>query len=216
MARAAGEPIIYGDASRIEILEKAGIDKAAVAVFAISDPDALRRAVRLAHAINPGLHIVVRTAQLGEIDEVVAHGADQVVAEEFEASIEILGRVLRFYDVPVNVIEAEAKALRDDGYRMLRTPGAPATLSDELVEALAAGTTSVFAILSGSAAEGSTILETDLRRRTGASIIAVVRDVTSHTNPPPDFRLQAGDRVVLVGSHAQIRSAIDALAGRPG
>jgi CPA2 family monovalent cation:H+ antiporter-2 len=210
-ARRDGEPILFGDASRLEILERAGIGKAAVAVFAISDPQAMRRAVRLAAALNPALHIIVRTAQVEEIDAAVENGADDVVAEEFEASIEILARVLGHYDVPANVIEAEAKALRGDGYHMLRQPSSVTPLSDDLVGALAAGTTCVFAVLSGSAAEGKTILETDLRRRTGASIIAVVRDVTSHTNPAPDFRLRAGDRLVLVGSHAQIRGAFEAL-----
>lgn len=207
-----GEPILFGDVSSLEILHLAAVEKASVAVFAMSDPAALRRAVRLAHGLNPKLHIVVRTGHVDEIDEAVRHGATDVIAEEFEASIEILSRVLTFYDVPINVIEAETKVLRGDGYRVLRVPeAAAAPLSDELVEALAAGTTAVYAVTSACAAVGKSILETDLRRRTGASIIAVVRGVESHTNPKSDFRMEAGDRVVLVGSHTEIRDAMDVL-----
>jgi TrkA domain protein len=94
---------------------------------------------------------------------------------------------------------------------MLRSPAVAPPLSDEIVEALGAGTTAVFAVLSGSAADGKTILETDLRRRAGATIIAVVRGPQSHPSPSPSFRLQAGDRLVLVGSHTEIRQAFDLL-----
>lgn len=211
-ARAEGEPILYGDASRVEILERAAIERAAVVVFAISDPAAVQRAVPLARRLNRNLHMVVRARHIGEIDGIVAGGADAVVAEEFEASIQILSTVLRHYEVPENVIEAETKVLRGDSYQLLRSPDAATQLSDELIEALAAGTTAVFAVLADSAAAGKTIVEIDLRRRTGVTMIAVVREQTSHTNPAPDFCLQAGDRMVLVGSHAQIREAVDTLS----
>jgi CPA2 family monovalent cation:H+ antiporter-2 len=210
-AKRDGQPILFGDACSVKVLELAGVERAELAVFAISDPPAVRRAVALARELNPNLHIVVRTGQIGEIEEVAAAGANEVVAEEFEASIEILTRVLRRYGVPDNVIEAETKVLRGDSYLMLRSPAAAPPLSDEIVEALAAGTTAVFAVLSGSAADGTTILETDLRRRAGATIIAVVRGSESHPNPSPSFRLQAGDRLVLVGSHTEIRQAFDLL-----
>jgi CPA2 family monovalent cation:H+ antiporter-2 len=211
-ATAEGEPILFGDASSLAILHLAAVEGASLAVFAISDPAALRRSVRLAHTLNPKLHIVVRTRHVDEIDEAVRHGAAEVVAEEFEASIEILARVLGYYDVPLNVIEAETKVLRGDGYRVLRAADATVPpLSNELIEALAGGTTAVYAVTSACAAVGKTILETDLRHRTGASIIAVVRGVESFPNPKPDFRLAVGDRVVLVGSHTEIRDAMDVL-----
>jgi len=211
-AKRDGEPILFGDACSAKVLELAGVEGAELAVFAISDPPAVRQAVGLARELNPSLHIVVRTGQIGEIEEVAAAGANEVVAEEFEASIEILTRVLRHYGVPANVIEAETKVLRGDSYLMLRSPAVAPPLSDEIVEALGAGTTAVFAVLSASAADGKTILETDLRRRAGATIIAVVRGRQSHANPSPSFRLQAGDRLVLVGSHTEIRQAFDLLA----
>ena len=53
-------PILYGDATRREILEHAtGIENAKVVVFALSDPVATRYGVRLAHELNPSVEIIV-------------------------------------------------------------------------------------------------------------------------------------------------------------
>jgi CPA2 family monovalent cation:H+ antiporter-2 len=213
-ARREGEPIVYGDAARREILAQARLATAEAVVFAISDPVAVRRAVATARALSPRLHILVRTRRLDEIDDLYRHGADEVIAEEFETSIEIFTRVLARFGVARNVVEAETRILRGDSYRILRTPASEKALSEKLINALAAGTTAVFFLEPGSAAAGKTIRTIDLRRRAGASIIAVVRDGEARTNPPADLALAAGDSLVLVGSHAEVRAAFDLLGGR--
>ncbi len=68
-AQQAGEPILYGDATRRDILELAGIAGARVIVFAISDLEAVRRSVRFSRELNPGLHIIVRTRMVAEIED---------------------------------------------------------------------------------------------------------------------------------------------------
>ncbi len=208
-ARAAGEPVLFGDATRREILEHAGVERARIVVFVISDLVAVRRGVRLARQLNPGLHIIVRTRMVAEIEDLARQGADEVIAEEFETSIEIFTRVLQHYHVPGNVIRAETRVLRGESYRMLRTPGG--TPPAELLAMLAAGTTEVFRLEATSPAVGKTLRELDLRRRSGATVIAVVRGERSHTNPPPELRLEAGDALVLVGSHVEIDRAFELL-----
>jgi CPA2 family monovalent cation:H+ antiporter-2 len=136
-----------------------------------------------------------------------------VVAEEFESSIEIFTRVLEKFHVPPNVIEAQAKVLRGDSYLRLRGPRGSGRVSDAVLEVLAAGTTTVYYVTEGSPAAGATIAELDLRRRTGATIIAVVHGETPRTNPPPDHRIVAGESLVLVGSHSEISAAFDLLEG---
>ena len=100
-----GEPIFFGDATRREILEKCGIKTAAIAVYAISDPTALRRSVRLARDINPDIFIIVRSWQLFEIEELRKLGANDVIAQEFEASIEIVTVVMTRLHMPVTLSE---------------------------------------------------------------------------------------------------------------
>lgn len=209
----AGEPMIYGDATRRDILEHAGVPTAGAVVFGISDLEAVRRAIPLARDLNPGVYILVRTRLVDETEDLLRRGADEVVAQELETSIEIFTRVLERYHVPRNVIRAETRLLRAEGYRMMRAPADTGRLSAALIDALAAGTTDVFRLDAGSPAAGRSLRETDLRRRTGATLLAVVRDGTPHPNPPADFRLEPGDDLVLMGSHEEIERAFDALGG---
>lgn len=51
---------------------------------------------------------------------------------------------------------------------------------------------------------GHTITELEVRKRTGASLIAILRGGTAIPNPQPDARLEAGDTVVAVGSREQM------------
>ncbi len=211
-AAAAGEPILYGDASRREILEHAGVASAAAVVFMITDPQAVQRAVALARRLNPAVEIIVRSRQVHEIEELQRLGADQVVAEEFEAAIEIFTRVLERFHVPRNVVRAQTRLLRGEGYRMLRSASLREGVSEAVLSALAAGTTDVFRVEEGSAAAGRTLRELDLRRRSGASVIALVRGETTYPNPSPEQTLEPGDDLVLVGSHAEVDAAWAALS----
>src|SRR2546422_7053971 len=68
-------------------------------VAAISDPAATRRMVRVARGLNPAVHIIARTRYVVEIPELLRLGANDVIPEEFETSIEIFARVLAHYGV---------------------------------------------------------------------------------------------------------------------
>lgn len=191
------------------------MDRAQVAVFVISDLHALRRAVRLARQLNPRLFLIARSRQLAEIEGLRACGADSIVAEEFESSIEIVTAVLRRLHVPGNVIQAEARLLRADGYQMLRSVPS-ADLSDRLFEALAAGATETFLLASDSVAVDRSLEELGLRKRTGVTVLAVVRGNRPIRNPPPDLALRAADVLVLVGSHVEVEAAFRFLERRLG
>jgi CPA2 family monovalent cation:H+ antiporter-2 len=213
-ARREGVPIFYGDASRREVLEHAGIERARLVAFAISDPEAQRRAVRAARRLNPTVEVVVRTRRITEIEELRRLGADEVVAEEFETAIEIFTRVLQRYHVPRNVVRAQTRVLRGDGYRMLRAPGQGEGVSEAVLDALEAGTTDIFRLDRESPAAGRSLRDLDLRQRTGATVLAVVRNDKPHPNPGADTVIEAGDDLVLVGSHVEIDRAFDLLGGR--
>jgi CPA2 family monovalent cation:H+ antiporter-2 len=213
---AAGEPMIFGDSTRQEILEHAGVGAAQVVVFAISDLVAVRSSIVLARRLAPDVHILVRTRMVAQIEELRRCGADDVVAEEFETAIEIFTRVLERYHVPRNVIRAQTRILRGEGYRMLRSERLSGEVSEALLEALAVGTTDMYLLEPRSQAAGRTLRELDLRARTGTTVIAVVRDGKPMPNPDPELRLEPGDTLVLVGSHAEMEAAFGLLDPPPG
>jgi CPA2 family monovalent cation:H+ antiporter-2 len=215
-ARREGEPILYGDASRRAILERCGIAGARAVVFTVSDPRALRQGIRMARHLGGSVYILARARYEEEIEELRGCGADEVVTEEFETSIEVARRILTRLGVPPNVVRAQTRALREGGYRRLRDPGAPAPLPDRVAEILESGTTEVFLLLDEHVAVGRTIREIELRKRTGATVMGVVREGRAHPNPSPDLLLEAGDLVVLLGRPEEIQRAVARLEGRDG
>jgi len=157
--------------------------------------------------LNPDIYIITRSNRLDEIEELKLYGANQVIAQEFESSIEIVTHMLTKLNIPNNVIQLQSKLLREDGYQMLREPAKQNEISDKMLRVLASGTTASFLLFDEHAANGKTVKELGLRQNTGASIIAIIRDDKPISNPVPDFKLQQGDTLVLMGSHAQMESA---------
>ncbi|MEP6890609.1 MAG: cation:proton antiporter [Nitrospirota bacterium] len=206
-----GVPVYYGDGTNPNVLRHMKIEDAKVLVVAISDPFITRRAVQVAKGLNPQLHVVVRTRYLRELEELHQLGADDVVPEEFETSIEIFSLVLQTYKLPQEFVMQKAKQIRREGYALLRRSELPelshhlrgGTLADAAVE--------TFRIDDNSHAQGKTLAEIALRPRTGASIIAWTRAGVTQANPSENTRLMVGDIVVLIGSRAQIRQAMELL-----
>jgi CPA2 family monovalent cation:H+ antiporter-2 len=215
-AKAAGEPISFGDGTRPEILEQAGIQRARVLVVAISDPAATARLVSQAKRLRPELYVIVRTRYVAEIDRLYRLGAEQVIPEEFETSVEIFARVLQQYHIPRNVISLQVDLIRKEHYGTLRGLRLQGKQLDELNQFLIGTTIDVFLILEASPAVGKSLRELDLRSRSGATVVVVVREGKSFTDASPDFTLAAGDMLVLVGSHKALDDAGEILSPARG
>jgi len=212
-ARARDERIIYGDATRREVLHHVGLERARVVVLAISDPVATRHTVSLARQMNPDIHVIVRSRYMSELQDLLRLGADEVIPEEFETSIEIFSRVLREYGVARDVIRRQVEAVRTDAYQMLRAPSLPHVGMSEIAEALAGASTETLVVGADSAAAGKTIGELKLRSRTGATVIAVVRDGHTDINPGAEHSFRAEDVIVILGTPEQIDLAIEQING---
>lgn len=207
-ARAKGEKINFGDATRREVLQHARVGEAHALVLAMSDPQAARRTVKQAREMNPNLHIVVRTRYIAEITELLALGANEVIPEEFETSIEIFSRVLQCYGVDRHTIENQIGRIRRQGYEMLRSPSLPQISPANLDTALESATTETIKLSESSAIVGRDLGELDLRGKSGATLIAVVRGDKTKISPGADFRFSAGDILVIFGKPEKIERAI--------
>ena len=203
----AGEPISFGDGTRTDILEQMGIGRARVLVIAISDPAATARVVSQARRIRHDIDIIVRTRYVAEIERLYRLGANQVIPEEFETSVEIFARVLQEYHIPRNVIALQVDLIRKEHYgtlRGLRLQGKPL---DELSQYLVGATTDIFSVPSDSPLVGKTLREIDFRERSRVTVIAAVRDGQPFHNLGPEFVLKASDRLVLLGDHKALDDA---------
>jgi len=213
--RKEGFPIVFGDATRKDILHLCEVGRARLIVFAISDPQGTRTAVRLSRSMNPNIHIIVRTKLVSEVEELEKLGANEVIPEEFETSIEIFTRVLDHYHIPRNVVNAQIKVIRDENYGMLRGRMLTERGLDRVAQLLAAGTADTFLVTDDSLATGKTLEELDLAHHTGTTLIAVVRGDKPTITPPGDFRIESSDSLVLVGTHANMDRAFGYLSQLP-
>jgi len=208
VAAERGDPLVFGDVSSRTILREAGVERARAVVFAISDPATTRRGVRAAREMAAGVFIIVRTRYASEIDELYALGADDVIPEEFETSVEIFTRVLERFHIPRNIIDAQVKVIRGECYGVLRgTCEAMRPSMDRIADILAAGTAESYYVGKDSWPAGLTLGGIDLRSRTGATVIAVVRGDESFSSPGADFSVEPGDTLVLVASHRDMDRA---------
>jgi CPA2 family monovalent cation:H+ antiporter-2 len=212
--REAGEPIFYGDANNPEILDRIGIARARMMVLAISDPMATRRAVAVARRAQPGLFILVRTRYMADIDDLIALGANAVIPEEFETSVEIFSRVLREYHVPDHVIAQQEELIRSGTYRILRERVAPhgEAMLAEFEEFLRRKVIEVFYVAPDAGWAGRTVGELPIGNGGGIVLLAVLREDRAIIQPPPGEPLAVGDKLVLFGGHAPLAAALTELA----
>ncbi len=206
-----GEPIYYGDGTSKDILRKMGVETAKLLVVAISDPVSMRGIVALARNENPHLYIIARTRYMSEVDDLRALGANEVIPEEFETSIEIFSRVLHHYQVPGNVIAGYINRIREDNYSALRSVELPPMRLNERDEFLKNIETETYLIRESSNVNGYTIRELNLRAEAGVTIIAVQRGEEVYQNPSPDFILKSEDIILLIGKRKDINDAVEYL-----
>jgi monovalent cation:H+ antiporter-2, CPA2 family len=213
--RKKGEPIYYGDGTSQEILHKLSIAKARLLVIAISDPVSTRRIVSIARHANPQIYIIVRTRYLIEVDDLKSLGADEVIPEEFETSIEIFSRVLHRYSFPRNAILEMIEKIRSNSYTALRSVEVPRRHLFEKYEWLPEIEIDGYRVEEGTHLDEKTIKELQVRKKTGVTIIAVRREKTVHTIPDPDFRLKKGDLLLFTGDRENMNSALSYFRGEP-
>lgn len=209
--KAKGEKIIYGDISKEEILKAINIDKASVLVYAISDPAVTKMSLKLVKKLNPHIYALVRTRYVNEVDELIKLGADDVIPEEFETALQIFRKVLEKYHIPLNVIMKQTTILRQESYSFLRKEGVDISSFTHLDEILAQGLTETYYVNDDNIHINKDLTEINLRAKTDATIIAIVREGKTISNPSAKEIIKPADTLVIYGTHLSVDQAIDLL-----
>ena len=207
--RTNGESIFYGDAIHDAVLHHANIKAARVVVVVISDDAASRRIVATAHALNPTAHIIARTRHLAEVEPLYRVGANEVIPEEFETSIEIFTRVLMEYLIPHDQIEQFIAEVRADGYKMFRTLPKDALPVSDLKVHFPDLEISVLWVDPKSPFVGKSLAEIALRGTYEVTVLAVRRNEQILTNPHGELRIEFDDEVYLLGTPEKIAQVAD-------
>jgi CPA2 family monovalent cation:H+ antiporter-2 len=202
--QARGEPIQYGDATQEAVLRHANIKDAMVVVVVIADPATTRRITEIARRLNPKIHVIVRTRYLQEMKPLYDLGADEVIPEEFETSVEIFTRVLSKYLIPKDEIEKLVGEVRSDGYQMFRSLSKESASFSDLRLHLPDVEISTLRIDEKSPLVGKSLAQTELRKKYGVTVLAVRRDSQMFSNPEVDLEFHAGDVLFVLGSPEKI------------
>jgi CPA2 family monovalent cation:H+ antiporter-2 len=200
--RGSGEPFTFGDATRLVILRAVGIERAKAVVIAISDPIATRRCIAMIRSLAPDVHIVVRTRYARNLDHLLEDGASEVVAEEFESTIDLFSKVLRLFEVSPQSIGEFAQEMRAEGYTFL-LEASDRAVDPWLVDLLKGVSTHWIEVPQGFVG-GRSIVDLSVRAMTGVNIVAVRRSGRMETNPPPEYCIEAGDELLILGTGAAV------------
>jgi CPA2 family monovalent cation:H+ antiporter-2 len=196
-------PILFGDATQDHMLDLVNIEKARVAVIAISDPVATKTIIKNIRAISQSLYLIVRTRFVKEMPELIALGADDVIPEEFETSIEIFSRTLHNFLVPEDDIEYFIETTRSNNYSLFQNKKSiprtfkPGNFPAFNISCLKVKTDSRAII-------GKTINELDVRNKFELNIVGIMRNKELISHLKPDEKVLRRDTLYVIGNKANI------------
>jgi monovalent cation:H+ antiporter-2, CPA2 family len=199
-----GTVTLFGDAANSEVITYAGLDRARALVVTVPEESTSELVVAGARDLAPNLPIIVRAATEEGVSSLVELGAQDVIHPELEGGLELVRHMLLRLDFPPAEINRYTDAVRKDHYDLQINTQEEHRLLHDLLSA-ARGIEVTWLVLSpGSPLVGRTLADANLRARTGASVVAILRDSKLLANPKSMTVFEAGDRIALIGEPDQI------------
>ncbi|MEJ8812111.1 monovalent cation:proton antiporter-2 (CPA2) family protein [Variovorax ureilyticus] len=207
-AAAAGDSVVFGDASRLQALMAAGLARASALVVTYHDVPGALKVLANARAHAPQVPVIVRTQDDRDLEKLQKAGATEVVPEAIEGSLMLASHALALVGVPMRRVIRVVQDQRDARYNLLRGyfHGADDDKADELDHerlntfTLSAGARAIGQPLARLALEALGVRVASLRRRDGKTAPAT-----------DDAVLADGDTLVLSGKPGALAMAIDKL-----
>ncbi|MDA3883785.1 MAG: cation:proton antiporter [Bacteroidales bacterium] len=202
---ADGDNVVYGDAINEPILLKAHVETADVVFISVGDIIPTMVIIEKIRMLNKKSHIIVRAKNLESVEQLYKLGADEVYPEKFEIGIGIWNRILlkkQFSQKKINTIINQIRLNCLGEFLKKDTINKPSPIQD-----ISHITITALEIEEGSCMNNTAIINSNLRKETGATILAVKRASEMIEHPTPDFVLQKDDIAYLMGNQEQITLA---------
>jgi len=204
-AVAGGSHVVYGDATRENVLVAAGLSRAKALVISFADTPASLKILRLVEGLKPGMTALVRTRDDADLEKLQSAGATEVIPELIEGSLMLASHVLLMMGVPMRKVVRRITDAREERYGLLR--GYFRGAEDDEVSTNQSWHLHSVPLQEGAQALGKRLSELSLDED-GVSIQAVRRKSTESDYTKLDLAedpvLQQGDIVVLSGSPESI------------
>lgn len=203
-ASSAGETVVFGDASRREVLKAAGLNRARGLVITFNNYADSMKILRLAQELRPDLPVIVRTHDETDLDSLKQAGAMAVVPDVMEGSLMLASHALLLLGVPLSRVLKKLRSVREQRYSLLRGFFRGDT-DNQLSEAQLPRLQSIM-ITEQSAAAHMTIAQTGLEAL-HVEVQVVRRRNIRGLDPQPDMQLLPGDILVLRGTPENLANA---------
>lgn len=204
-AQVAGYPVIYGDATQEPVLEAAQVGHSRLALVTVPAVGITNAVVASIRRICPELHIVARAEGLEQMRLLQQQGVFEVVQPEMEAGLQITRQTLLHLDIPPPEIQEFIDGVRRELYSPLIGQNPNIAVLGRLRSAQHLMPVRWLELPFKSPITGRTIGETEIRSRTGASVVAILRGDRLIPNPNTDQRLRAGDFLAILGEDAELQ-----------
>jgi CPA2 family monovalent cation:H+ antiporter-2 len=195
-ASAAGEQVVFGDASRLQSLVAAGLARASAVVVTYLDVPGAIRVISNVRGHATQVPVIVRTQDDRDLEKLQAAGATEVVPELLEGSLMLASHALALVGVPMRRVIRIVQDQRDERYSLLR--GYFHGADDDTVDELEHERLATVTLTGDSNARGRVVgqlalnsLGVRLVNRRGANGKAV--------DPASDAPLEDGETLVLSG-----------------
>lgn len=195
------------------MLTHSGLGRARALVVAGPDEASSELVVAAARDLAPELPIIARASTEDGIDRLAKLGAQDVIHPELEGGLEIVRHTLLQLGFPSQEIYRYTDAVRRDHYDLTLNTEEEHRLLHDLLEAANGLEVNWFRLSVGNRLIGQTLAQANLRAKTGASVIALLREGHLFANPKSMTVFQVGDRIGLIGDKEEIEAAEKWLAG---
>lgn len=193
-------PYLYGDAASPTVLEKANLPAAKSMAIALPDPMTTRLTLNRALSLAPELDITVRAHNKDEIEVLYQLGAQEVVQPEFEASLEMGAHMLLKLGDSAYAVTQIVNRYRSSRYRDILPERSEYWGAANLEAEIQGLERHWYVIDRSSALAGKSLAQSNIRRLSGATVMAIERDRQLLRYPTGETGLVAGDRLLVVGN----------------
>ncbi|MBO0942255.1 cation:proton antiporter [Acidovorax temperans] len=207
-AAAAGDSVVYGDATRLQALMAAGLVRASAVVVTYIDVPAALKVLANTRSHAPQVPVVVRTQDDAHLDKLQDAGATEVVPEAIEGSLMLASHALALVGVPMRRVLRVVQDQRDARYNMLR--GYFHGADDDTPNERDQERMSTVSLPPGAKALGSPLGDLALPA-VGVRVVNLRRANGHQAAAADDAVLQEGDTLVLSGHPTALALAEDKL-----
>jgi CPA2 family monovalent cation:H+ antiporter-2 len=203
-AAQAGDAVVFGDSTRVEVLMAAGVHRASAVVVSFAHTPSALKILAVVQRLKPDAPVIVRTVDDSDLDTLREAGAAEVVPEVMEGALMLASQTLFMVGTPLARVLRRIRQTREARYGSLR--GFFRGSTDEADEGSEAVRLTSFSVRAGRPAQGRTLEELDLGQA-AVAVVAVRRRGAPALEHGPDTRLEAGDILVLRGEPEALAAA---------